>query len=61
MSIDLYYCEECDTPHQAGQGQCPYEYIHKEHDPYECEYEHCRACRQHWMDEKDDLSTRKEK
>ena len=30
------------------------------HDPYECEYEHCPTCRQHWMDEKDDLRTRKE-
>ena len=31
-----------------------------DHDPYECEYEHCPTCRQHWMDEKADQQTRKE-
>jgi len=30
------------------------------HDPYECEYEHCRQCREYWIDEKDDIATRKE-
>ena len=33
------------------------DFIGDTHDPYECEYEHCRQCRQHWMDEKDDITT----
>lgn len=34
----------------------------EEHDPYDCEIEHCPACRAHWQDEAQDraVEARKE-